>query len=141
MNILFNLTGIVLILQLFLGGWVSSNYAGLGCLNFPFCNKDLLPDNATLEGCFNFLSFNNYNKEMIHFIHRITGFICGILILSISIYKKHVALFLILVAQILLGILNVIYQLPIYLAVMHNFFACLLLLAFIKAYYDNKRIY
>jgi cytochrome c oxidase assembly protein subunit 15 len=140
-TILFRITGLILFFQIFLGGWVSTNYAGLGCLNFPYCNDFLLPNTFGFKGCFDFLSFNNYNKEMIHFIHRLTGFICGILISIIAIYKKHFLLFFILVIQITLGILNVIYLLPIYLAVMHNFFASLLLLTFIKAYYDNKRLH
>jgi cytochrome c oxidase assembly protein subunit 15 len=138
---LFNLTLAILFLQIFLGGWVSSNYAGLGCSNFPYCNDLLLPVEMKLEGCFNFLSFNNYNKEMIHFIHRSTGILCFILISLISFFRKNFFLFIILSIQIVLGILNVIYLLPIYLAVMHNFCASLLLLTFIKAYYDNKRLY
>ena len=78
---------------------------------------------------------------MIHFIHRMTGFLCGVLISIIAIKKRNIFLFLILAIQIILGIMNVLYLLPIYLAVLHNFFACLLLLTFIKAYYDNKRLY
>ena len=140
-QLLFKLTMLVLFLQLFLGGWVSTNYAGLGCLQFPNCNDSFLPSMMTIDGCFDFLSFNNYNKEMIHFIHRITGILCGVLITIISIKKKNIFLFLILSIQIILGILNVIYLLPIPLAVMHNFFASLLLLTLIKAYYDNKKLY
>jgi cytochrome c oxidase assembly protein subunit 15 len=134
-------TGIVLIVQIFLGGWVSTNYAGLGCTNFPYCNEFIFPNKMEMKGCFDFLSFNNYNKEMIHFIHRATGIICAILISTIAFLKRNIFLFSVLFAQILLGILNVIYLLPIYLAVMHNFFACALLLTFIKTYYDNKRLY
>ena len=94
-----------------------------------------------IDGCFDFLSFNNYNKEMIHFFHRFMGFICAFLIIIISFLRKNILLFLILLSQITLGILNVIYLLPIPLAVMHNFFASLLLLTLIKVYYDNKRLY
>jgi cytochrome c oxidase assembly protein subunit 15 len=140
-NILFNFTAIILFLQIFLGGWVSTNYAGLGCLNFPYCNEFLMPNTLGIEGCFNFLSFNNYNKEMIHFLHRSMGMICAVLISIISFYKKQYFLFIILLIQITLGILNVVYLLPVYLAVLHNFFASVLLLTFIKAYYDNKRLY
>ena len=141
MNKIFNLTAIVLFLQIFLGGWVSTNYAGLGCLNFPYCNEFFLPKQLNFEGCFNFLSFNNYNKEMIHFVHRSMAAICGILILIISLRKNNLFLLFILSIQIILGILNVFYLLPIYLAVLHNLFASLLLLTFIKAYYDNKRLH
>lgn len=140
-SFLMNLTALILFLQVFLGGWVSTNYAGLGCLNFPYCNEFFFPYSMNFEGCFNFLSFNNYNKEMIHFIHRYTGILCGVLISIISFYKRQVLLFSIMLLQIILGIMNVIYLLPIYLAVLHNFCASLLLLTFIKTYYDNKRLY
>ena len=78
---------------------------------------------------------------MIHFLHRMTGIICALLIYVIAYYRKNIILFLIITTQIILGVMNVVYLLPIYLAVLHNFFASLLILTFIKAYYDNKRLY
>jgi cytochrome c oxidase assembly protein subunit 15 len=78
---------------------------------------------------------------MIHFVHRSMAAICGILILIISLQKNNLFLLFVLSIQIILGVLNVIYLLPIYLAVLHNLFASLLLLTFIKAYYDNKRLH
>lgn len=141
LKLVFKIASVVLFLQIFLGGWVSTNYAGLGCINFPYCNESFLPENTDINGCFNILSFNNYNKEMIHFLHRMTGIICALLIYVIAYYRKNIILFLIITTQIILGVMNVVYLLPIYLAVLHNFFASLLILTFIKAYYDNKRLY
>ena len=37
-------SGAVLLLQLALGGWVSTNYATLACSDFPLCNGQIVPE-------------------------------------------------------------------------------------------------
>ena len=41
---------LLLFLQLALGGWVSSNYAGIACQGFPTCNGQWWPDTDWSEG-------------------------------------------------------------------------------------------
>src|SRR5690606_12830875 len=38
------LGGALLVMQIALGGWVSTNYAALACMDFPTCNGQLLPE-------------------------------------------------------------------------------------------------
>jgi cytochrome c oxidase assembly protein subunit 15 len=38
------LSAAVLLVQLALGGWVSTNYATLACNDFPLCNGQIVPD-------------------------------------------------------------------------------------------------
>jgi len=44
------LAGILLVAQILLGGWTSSNYAGPSCPDFPTCQGKLLPDADFAQG-------------------------------------------------------------------------------------------
>lgn len=133
---------IVVIMQILLGGWVSSNYAGIACIGFPRCNGTWLPF-LDFSNAFNIFSpigvnYQGGNLEStarvtIQFIHR-CGALLTALYLSFIAYKfyrpyKNIIkmIMFLLVLQVLLGIMNVIYLLPMVLAVMHNAIALLLL--------------
>jgi cytochrome c oxidase assembly protein subunit 15 len=140
--------GIVLVFcQIALGGWVSSNYAGVACIGFPQCNGEWFPALHFSQG-FNLFSpvganyqggvLDNDVRMTIQFIHRIGAMIVGsyLLILSILLmvmtkekYLQRAALFAVLFVsiQFVLGVANVIYLLPLWVAVMHNGVAALLL--------------
>ncbi|KTD55390.1 COX15/CtaA family protein [Legionella quateirensis] len=133
--------------QIALGGWVSSNYAGISCIGFPMCNGQWLPELHFAKG-FNLFSpvganyqgglLDNEVRVSIQLIHRVGAVLtaCYLVLLSLLIlgksnsrYLKISALFLILlvVLQFSLGILNVLYLLPLSVAVAHNGVAALLL--------------
>ena len=133
--------------QIALGGWVSSNYAGISCIGFPMCNGQWLPELHFAKG-FNLFSpvganyqgglLDNEVRVSIQLIHRVGAILtaCYLVLLSSLIlgksssrYLKTSALFLILlvVLQFSLGIMNVLYLLPISVAVAHNGVAALLL--------------
>lgn len=140
--------GIVIVFcQIALGGWVSSNYAGVACIGFPRCNGVWLPALHFSKG-FNLFSpvganyqgglLNNNVRVTIQFIHRIGALIAAgyVLVLSACIlfrakakYLRRVAILavLLLATQFALGLLNVIYLLPLWVAVAHNGVAALLL--------------
>ncbi len=134
--------------QIALGGWVSSNYAGIACIGFPQCNGAWLPD-FNWPHAFNLFSsiganyqgglLDNDARATIQWVHRIGAVITAsyLIVLSLlmlqnkqlsSTIKKRalMVLFLVLI-QFTLGILNVIYLLPIHVAVLHNGVAALLL--------------
>ncbi|WP_454786095.1 COX15/CtaA family protein [Legionella sp. WA2024007413] len=138
---------LIVFLQIALGGWVSSNYAGISCIGFPMCNGEWLPDLHFAEG-FNLFSPVGANYQggvldhdvrvTIQFIHRLGAIITAVYILVLSLlilcrssfnYLKTAAvvLSLLVLVQFTLGILNVIYLLPISVAVAHNGVAALLL--------------
>ncbi len=138
---------IIIFFQIALGGWVSSNYAGISCIGFPMCNGVWIPDLHFAKG-FNLFSsvganyqgglLDNEVRATIQFIHRVGAVLTALYILILSgliIFKtnynmlKNAAFvmgFLVL-TQFVLGIMNVIYLLPIDIAVAHNGVAALLL--------------
>jgi cytochrome c oxidase assembly protein subunit 15 len=138
---------LIVFLQIALGGWVSSNYAGISCIGFPMCNGVWLPELHFAQG-FNLFSpvGANYQgglldhdvRATIQFIHRVGAVVTAayILVLSSLMMLKTrfnclrvaaLAMFLLVLVQFTLGILNVIYLLPITVAVAHNGVAALLL--------------
>jgi heme a synthase len=146
----------LLFCQIALGGWVSSNYAGISCTGFPTCNGEWIPT-LNFKEAFNMFQLKDINFQgghldvaariTIQWIHRI-GAVCVWLywtILSICIWRKFamasirlkLLMFNILLwLQIVLGILNVVYLLPLHAAVLHNGIAALLFATSIGLYYS-----
>lgn len=138
---------IIVFVQIALGGWVSSNYAGISCIGFPMCNGVWVPNLHFAQG-FNLFSPVGANYQgglldhevrvTIQFIHRIGALITVVYIVTLSclmMLKANfsylriaaLAMFLLVLVQCTLGILNVMYLLPISVAVAHNGVAALLL--------------
>jgi cytochrome c oxidase assembly protein subunit 15 len=148
-GILYTAIMIALITQIFLGGWTSANYAALVCSDFPYCEGKLLPK-MDLPSAFSFFKAEvseEYGFRLpyrslvtIHMLHRIGAVIISLLILFVAykLYKKNkikhlLFLLAVLICQITLGISNIVYYLPINVAVMHNLCALILLLALYEA--------
>ena len=136
----------VVALQIMLGGWVSSNYAALACYDFPSCDGTYSPSMDFQQG-FNILQSVGPNylggimtseaRTAIHWVHRIGAiivlFVVGGLILQLVRQAAIVGYVLLtaLVAQITLGILNVVWVLPLLNATAHNTVGALLLLVLV----------
>ena len=136
----------IVFLQIALGGWVSANYAGISCVGFPQCNGSWWP-NLHLSKGFNLFSpvGANYQggllehelRASIQFIHRLgalftflyTLLLSGVLISQNNKPIRYVAFLLIflIVLQITLGIINVMFYLPLGVAVGHNIVAACLM--------------
>ena len=149
---------VLLIIQIMLGGWTSSNYAALGCPDIPLCYGQLWPDNMDFSTAFwSWQSFgNNYEggllpppaKTAIHFTHRVGAVITllalsalGIQYLRNSSREIRIAsqyFLAALVTQFVLGIVMVWSSINIVLATAHNAFAAILLLSFINLLYTLK---
>ena len=138
------------VLQIFLGGWTSSNYAALACPDLPMCQGQWVPDMNFYKG-FNFTQQIGPNylgglmesdaRTAIHYTHRIGAVIVTILVLCL-VYRLSVinskqvkswtyGLFIVLLLQLSLGISNIIWALPLGIAVAHNAVGALLLLTFV----------
>ncbi len=139
----------LLVGQIFLGGWTSSNYAALACPDFPTCQGSYLPQ-TPLAPAFTLWHGADVNyqygvldgvaRATIHLLHRygalvvaITfGLLAGFLIRSgRSAWHRPVGWILLgaLVLQIAIGIGMVKLLFPLWLADAHNAGAALLLLA------------
>lgn len=134
--------GIALLLgQIALGGWTSANYAALICPDFPYCQGKLFPSidiNAFLQSTG--IATENHILVSIHMMHRIGAIITGSYLLGLSLWlllfsgntylrKMGLVVAALLGVQISLGILNIVWLLPLWTAVTHNGVAALLLLS------------
>ncbi|MDF1645999.1 MAG: COX15/CtaA family protein [Legionellaceae bacterium] len=146
---------IVIAIQIILGGWVSSNYAGLACLGFPTCNQHWLPQFDWVRAFDVFSPVGaNYQggaldlaaRVTIQWVHRVWAVVTAVYVLGLAIcllrsvkvtairYCAVLALGFVLL-QCLLGILNVVHMLPLAIAVAHNGVALLLLMSMVSLYY------
>jgi len=142
----------VLICQLALGGWTSSNYAALACPDLPTCVGQWWPEEADFaEGFvmwrglgvdYEFGILDTPARVAIHFTHRL-GAILAFLFIVFAAHKymrggtprmkTAAALALVaLTAQISLGLATVWFGLPLLVATSHNMVAALLLLSVIN---------
>ena len=136
----------LVVAQIALGGWVSSNYAALACADFPTCYASYWPPMDFADGFNVFQSvgpnylgglLDNEARVAIHWTHRLgavlVGLVLGWLIFRLwSQHQKIAGLILVLlVVQITLGVLNVVWSLPLAVATAHNACGVLLLLAMV----------
>ncbi len=147
----------LLLFQISLGAWTSSNYAALACPDFPTCQGSWIPSLNFREAFHLSKEFgpnyeggvlNNESRMTIHFLHRVGAVFVFVYlsILSFKIFKrgfKKTAFLLasLLILQLSLGISNVIFQLPLPVAVAHNGVAALLFLSLIRLNYLSKPKY
>lgn len=139
---------VIVALQIALGGWTSSNYAGLACPDFPTCQAQWWPPMDFVNG------FTLWHKlgidydggvlslaaaTAVHMAHRLGALVTFLYVGGLALYliaagREHrlcrygVALLLALLIQVTLGILNVLTHLTVPIAVAHSGFAGVLLL-------------
>jgi cytochrome c oxidase assembly protein subunit 15 len=143
---------VLLVAQIILGAWTSTNYASLSCPDFPFCFHH---HSITLhfKSAFNIFSPLGINyeggvlpeaaRQTIQMTHRVGALVVTLYLfifmsLSMPQIKRFpelmAALYLVLgllCIQLCIGISNVIFELPLVTALSHTVFAVLLLLAMI----------
>jgi len=151
---------ILLICQISLGGWTSSNYAALACPDLPTCQGSWIPDmdfangfNVTQEIGPNYLGgqLDGQSRVAIHMAHRI-GALLVTIVIGFLIFKlfrnaggremNNLAsiLLALLIIQVSLGLSNVIFSLPLWVAVAHNAGGALLLLTLVNVNYRLSRV-
>lgn len=139
---------LILFTQIALGGWVSSNYAALACTEFPLCQSQWVPPVDFSHG-FHFVRelgvtadgapLSSEALNAIHWTHRVGALITltYLLLLGIGLWTVRGLRFwagmvlVLLVAQVSIGIANVVFSLPLPLAVAHNAGAALLLVSMV----------
>ena len=142
----FGLIGIAILTgQIALGGWTSANYAALACTEMPICESNWY-ERLDFIGAFSLPEADNYEygahnyaqRMTMHIVHRAGAFITFIYLcwLAVRIYGvassgllKKIATIMVLVLgiQVILGVSNVVFSLPVGVAVMHNAVAAALL--------------
>lgn len=150
---------VVVFVQIALGGWVSSNYAGISCLGFPQCNGMWWPQ-LYWQKAFDFFSsiganyqgglMDNELRVTIQFVHRLGAVVTlfTLLPLAIAIFVLRPSRALVvgstivligIIVQFTLGVLNVLYLLPLKVAVAHNGVAAVLLGTLSSMLYLTRR--
>ena len=151
---------VLVIVQITLGGWVSSNYAALACPDLPTCQGRWLPPmdfasgfNIAQEIGPNYLGgqLDGEARVAIHFTHRV-GAVVVTLFLGLLVWLLHRnaggsrrmkglanVIAGLLAVQVGLGLSNVAFGLPLWVAVAHNAVGALLLLSLITLNYRLAR--
>ncbi|OUR71039.1 hypothetical protein A9Q77_06955 [Marinomonas sp. 42_23_T18] len=145
-----SLVFILTIFQVFLGGWMASNYAAFACPDLPLCQGVVWPNADYVQG-FNLFQhigptylgglLEGEARVAIHLAHRIGAVILALAVLAIGFYmfnknkKLACRLVFVLILQISLGLANVWFHIPIQVAVLHNLVAALLLVHMLEVLY------
>lgn len=141
-------TLVVVVIQISLGGWTTSNYAAVACPDLPTCQGQWWPAMSFYEG-FNFFQavgpnylggmMDNEARISIHMMHRLGAIVTTVvtIILCLRLLSHAGAeqtrrmayiILIVLVLQVLLGLSNIFFHFPLSVAVAHNLGgACLLL--------------
>jgi heme a synthase len=143
--------------QIALGGWVSSNYAALACIDFPTCHGVWRPDMDFAHG---FQLVRELGRTAagthlayealtaIHWTHRVGALVTLVygaalsyaLVRSKGLAGYGVALAIVLAVQIGLGVTNIVAGLPLAVAVAHNAVAAILLVTLVVINFALSRV-
>jgi cytochrome c oxidase assembly protein subunit 15 len=127
----------LLFIQIGLGGWVSTNYAALACMDFPTCHGVWLPEMDFASGFAVVRGLGEMpNGEMIsqpaltaiHWVHRNTawivfgfwGWLGWRLRADAGLRGPATLVLCLLLAQLLTGLTTIFFQWPLLIAVLHN---------------------
>lgn len=150
---------IVLGIQITLGGWTSTNYAALACPDLPTCQGEWWPETDFDSA---FVPWHGLGidyeggildgpaRTAIHLTHRLGAIVAALVIGMLAfacmqpartagLRRAGVALALLLCLQLGLGLANIVWLLPLYVATAHNGGAALLLLALVALLHVFRR--
>ncbi len=146
---LLALSLLAVVIQIGLGGWMSSNYAALVCTQFPVCESGWLDRVDIVEAIsapyhhmidYEFGQMEHGGRVAVHVAHRLFAIAASALVIlflflsfkstkSIHTRKALLVLALLLFVQVSLGVSNVVFSLPIAVATAHNGVGALLMAA------------
>ena len=154
-RILAAVSAALLLAQLALGGWTSTNYATLACTDFPLCGGKLVPEmdfdhgftlwrelGKTAAG--HYLPFSALTA--IHWVHRNFAFVVA-LVAGYTAFRAwgHAALHktarylaIVLIIQLCSGVATIYLNYPLAIAVLHNAGAAMLVLLLTMLNYRAK---
>ncbi len=137
---------VLLFIQIALGGWVSTNYAALACMDFPTCHGQWLPP-MDLKNGYSLIRglglmpsgemISQHALTAIHWVHRNFAFIVfaylGVLAWKMradaGLRGPATLVLALLAAQLFTGLTTIFFQWPLLIAVLHNGGAAGLVLA------------
>ena len=136
---------VLLFVQIYLGGRVSANEAGLACTDFPACYTYQDQSSGKKDSVY-FPPMTGHTE--MHISHRLGGYalffyIVGLIFLGRGTFRfrRNAILLGLLCLQILLGALNVLYSLPVPITVLHSAMAMTLLIVAVLTAIDTRQRY
>lgn len=136
----------VVLFQIALGGWTSSNYAAMACVDYPLCRGELIPSQFDWEHAYTFnralgqtADGNGVTLETLITIHWTHRWFAAFVVLTCLVFAWQLikrikplaplgfTLMAAVLTQFALGIGNVLLQWPLNLAVLHNSVAAIIL--------------
>jgi len=138
---LFSWMGLILVvIQIVLGGWVSSNFAAIACTDFPLCRGYLLPpmDFSYPLGR-DTLPLTQEKLTAIHWMHRFGAILAAGYLIWLSwrlikldgMKKLGLSILVFVALQFGLGVSNILFGLPLVGAVLHIAVAMILLVTLV----------
>jgi cytochrome c oxidase assembly protein subunit 15 len=150
-------TGVLVALQVVLGGWVSTNYAVLACTTFPTCQGSWWPAMDFAQG------FQVWRKlgmlqdgshisfaglTAIHYVHRLMAYFVLAALLALVWRLRRAAvlpvptrwLLVLSVAQLVTGLSNVVLGWPLVAAVLHTGGAAALVVVLVWALVSSRAV-
>ena len=151
------LAGVVIVVQIALGGWVSTNYATMACDEFPFCDGKLVPEmdfehgftlwrKLGMTAAGDYLHFSAL--VAIHWVHRNFALLVT-LVLGWAAWRaasqpalRRIArwIALALTVQLFTGVATVFFDFPLAIAVLHNAGAAVLVVLVTMLNYRVKTL-
>jgi cytochrome c oxidase assembly protein subunit 15 len=149
----FALIGLIVLgVQIFLGGWTSTNYAAVSCPDFPTCQASYWPQMDAQDAFVLWRGLgidyeggvlNHPARVAIHFTHRIGALVTALVLGFVAflawtraqtraVQFAGLLVGLALIAQIILGPTMVMRGFPLWMATAHNGVAALLLLSVVR---------
>lgn len=148
---------LVLVLQIALGGWVSTNYATLACGDFPLCQGKVIPqmdfaNGYTLWRALGRTASGEYLPlaalTAIHWVHRNFAFVVIACVAWVGWRASKIGgmqrlgrwLLIVLAMQFCTGVSTIFFQFPLLLAVLHNAGAALLVVLLVMVNYRTRNV-
>ncbi|WP_247747715.1 COX15/CtaA family protein [Achromobacter xylosoxidans] len=127
----------LLLVQVTLGGWVSTNYAALACMDFPMCHGQWVPE-MDFHGGYSVIRalgelpsgemISQPALTAIHWVHRNFAFVVFLYLGTLAwrlraepgLRGPATLMLALLAAQLLTGLTTIFFQWPLLIAVLHN---------------------
>lgn len=137
---------VILMMQIALGGWVSTNYAALACMDFPMCHGEWVPP-MDFHGGYSLIRalgelpsgemISQTALTAIHWVHRNFAFFVFVFVGILAWRMRRepglkgpaTLVLALLLAQLFTGLTTIFFQWPLLIAVLHNGGAAGLVLA------------
>jgi fused signal recognition particle receptor len=139
---------LLLLLECALGAWVSINHAGFACTNFPLCTDQWSPI-ADYQHAFDPQGVFTLPAQIaITWLHRLLALVCFVVLTLVvmqataskenKIRKSGLILSALLFIEIGLGILGFKLAMPVWVAILHNAIAVLMILPLISIVFYSR---